>query len=235
MGLVKGHSAPANAGLTKDEYGRYRDALVKAAIDKAKRSQKAERANPGKPGTPERREWEAAVEKARRELRAAVSQIPERKGETGPALEASVREIIKMAAEQETAKAVKKAAPKAPQGPLLPVMDDLPTEPEKPKRKPGGAYTQDFEMWFASYPRRVAKAAAFKAWQKVIPWLAMDRECTREQAREIIIKATHEFARSSVGQGQFCPHPATWLNEGRYDDDPREWQGRAGKDYEVRV
>lgn len=235
MGLAKGRSVPANAALTKDEYERWLDGLVREAIDKAKASQKAEKANPGKPGTAQRRDWEADVDKARRELREAVAKIPECRGETGAALEASVREIIKMAAEQDAAKAAKKAAPKDPQGPLLPVMDELPPEPEKPKRKSSATYTADFEMWFASYPRRVAKAAAFKAWQKVIPWIAMDRECTREQAREIIIKATHEFARSPVGQGEFCPHPATWLNSGRYDDDPREWQGRAGKDYEVRV
>ena len=26
---------------------------------------------------------------------------------------------------------------------------------------------------------------------------------------------------------QFIPHPATWFNEGRYDDDPNEWKRNA--------
>ena len=36
------------------------------------------------------------------------------------------------------------------------------------------------------------------------------------------------FAASPIGRGdkQYIPHPATWLNNGRYDDDPATWVRR---------
>jgi hypothetical protein len=31
----------------------------------------------------------------------------------------------------------------------------------------------------------------------------------------------------SPREAEFTPHPATWFNGGRYDDDPKEWEPHA--------
>ncbi len=78
-------------------------------------------------------------------------------------------------------------------------------------------YSKAFEEWWAVYPRKVGKGAAAKKWQAVVQGGKI--------SRDRLLKNTKAFAVSYKGQsGQFCPHPATWLNESRYDDDPKEWE-----------
>ena len=39
-----------------------------------------------------------------------------------------------------------------------------------------------------------------------------------------LLKRTELFASSISGKkGVFTPHPATWFNQDRFDDDPAEW------------
>jgi hypothetical protein len=77
------------------------------------------------------------------------------------------------------------------------------------------AYTAAFESWWAAYPRKVGKTAAFKAYQRAVPHLAPER----------LLEVTKRFASSPAGRaGIYTPHPASWLNAGRYNDDPAEWQ-----------
>lgn len=70
-----------------------------------------------------------------------------------------------------------------------------------------------FNNWWQHYPKKVGKQAARKAWNKIKPDAALyDR----------IIDATK--AQAHCGQwrkenGRFIPNPATWLNQGRWDDD----------------
>lgn len=78
----------------------------------------------------------------------------------------------------------------------------------------GGETETEFDQFWKAYPRREGKGAAR---------LAFEKATEKKSAAEII--ATAElFAASPKGQGDFCPYPATWLNQGRYDDDPAEWQ-----------
>ena len=69
------------------------------------------------------------------------------------------------------------------------------------------------EGFWAVWPRRIAKAAAEKAWCKLAnsPGVA-DR----------IIAAVRAQLPALSKDLQFCPYPATWLNEKRYEDDPAE-------------
>lgn len=75
-----------------------------------------------------------------------------------------------------------------------------------------GKITSDFDAFWTAYPRKTGKKAAFKAWRKA----------TDKPALDVIIKAIE--ARKQTEQwrkdhGQFIPHPATWLNQGRWDDE----------------
>lgn len=67
------------------------------------------------------------------------------------------------------------------------------------------------EFWEA-YPAKVGKAAARKAWPRAVRVAGGDHE-----AIVFGLKARlHLFSPDP----QFIPNPATWLNQGRWDDDP---------------
>lgn len=71
----------------------------------------------------------------------------------------------------------------------------------------------EFEDFWVAYPRKVGKAAAEKAWPKACKKLEADR----------IVKAAVYWAglwANAKTDIQFIPHPATWLNGRRWDDDP---------------
>lgn len=72
------------------------------------------------------------------------------------------------------------------------------------------------EFWNAWLPeRRVGKKAAFKAYAAAL----RDRRFPVTHD-EIVAgaKAYAEFFRMSGKEPQFAPHPATWLNDGRWSD-----------------
>ena len=76
-------------------------------------------------------------------------------------------------------------------------------------------------------PNKVGKEAAHKAFVAAVKLLA--KLGPAEDARTHIIGRMAAYAKSPKANGEFRPNPATWLNQGRYDDDPTEWQ-RTAKD-----
>ena len=85
-------------------------------------------------------------------------------------------------------------------------------------------YSEDFENWWKCYPRREAKGAAWKAWPKALATIQQAQDIAQPIAVLWLIEVTRKFAESPKGQGNFVPHPATFLNEKRFDDDPGQWQ-----------
>jgi hypothetical protein len=84
-------------------------------------------------------------------------------------------------------------------------------------------YPKPFVEFWSFYPRKVNKKAALKAWDKA----------TKETPAEQIIGAAEIYAASDIAaDGEFVPHPATWLNKGGYLDDPAEWERRESKSKE---
>lgn len=90
-------------------------------------------------------------------------------------------------------------------------------------------YSLAFEEWFAAYPRRVAKADANVAYIKAGNDLKKRRGLDSIAAKAFLLEKALLFAQSEKGQSEFCPHPATWLNGGRYDDDPKDWKDDGSK------
>lgn len=81
-------------------------------------------------------------------------------------------------------------------------------------RKRGMVYADDFLSFWASYPRKVGKDAAYRVWKRL--------NGTRP-ALAALVSAIESQTQSDQWQkegGQFIPHPATWLNQGRWADDP---------------
>ena len=89
-------------------------------------------------------------------------------------------------------------------------------EQNKPPISPKGESASNylFDLFWAAYPRKVAKQAAVKAWGKIKP----DEAFTRK-----IIAAVDRFREDPQWRkddGQFIPHPATFLNGRRWEDEP---------------
>lgn len=70
---------------------------------------------------------------------------------------------------------------------------------------------ENFKMFWSTYPKKIAKQSAYKAWQK----LSIEQ---KHSAIECLPKhlTCDQWQRDG---GQFIPHPATWLNNGRWEDD----------------
>lgn len=72
---------------------------------------------------------------------------------------------------------------------------------------------EGFEDFWNAYPRKVGKQAALKTWSKLRP--------SAELTKAII--AAVEYQRTcpqwQKDGGQYIPNPATWLNQGRWEDD----------------
>jgi len=73
-----------------------------------------------------------------------------------------------------------------------------------------------FDRFWKSYPRKTAKDAARKAFQK--------RKVTEDLLGKMLEaiatqKTTEQWTKDG---GKFIPHPATWLNAGRWQDEPTQ-------------
>lgn len=79
-----------------------------------------------------------------------------------------------------------------------------------------------FDRFWKAYPRKVAKPIALRAWMKLKP----------DDALTDVLIAAIDSARATdqwcKDDGQFIPHPATWLNQRRWEDLPPEPLGPAG-------
>lgn len=72
--------------------------------------------------------------------------------------------------------------------------------------------TKGFDEFWKRYPKKVAKKYALNAWKKI----------KGDTLVEDIYNSLDKFKQSPAWQkdgGQFIPHPATWLNGHRWEDD----------------
>lgn len=73
---------------------------------------------------------------------------------------------------------------------------------------------EDFECFWAAYPNKKGKLDALKSWKRLRPGkLLVVKILSALDAQ----KRSAEWLKE---QGKFIPHPATWLNQGRWDDVP---------------
>lgn len=70
----------------------------------------------------------------------------------------------------------------------------------------------DFDTFWHNYPRKVAKVAALKAWQKIKP----DAALVQQMLDAVLLQRYNP----SWTEPRFIPHPATWLNGARWTDAP---------------
>jgi hypothetical protein len=85
------------------------------------------------------------------------------------------------------------------------------TSKEKPiscSKQVRASQSEDFNKFWLGYPRKVGKGAAEKAWVKAVQGT---------EAQTIIASlGSHKFSEDV----NYIPHPATWLNQRRWEDVP---------------
>lgn len=68
---------------------------------------------------------------------------------------------------------------------------------------------------YAAYPRKVARPVAIKAIKKAM----------RSTDPSFLLEQTQKYAKARIGEDpNFTPHPSTWFNQERYNDDPSTWR-----------
>lgn len=84
--------------------------------------------------------------------------------------------------------------------------------PSNTPKAPKGAEPVGFDEFWKTYPKKVAKPAAIKAWAKLNP--------NDETFRKILesVKARSTSADWIKNGGQFIPYPAAYLNGRRWED-----------------
>lgn len=83
------------------------------------------------------------------------------------------------------------------------------TPPNPPEGEPEG-----FAEFWKAYPRKTGKGNARKAWKKIRPSQTLQKK---------IMAAVDQQRRSQQwtrDDGKYIPHPTTWLNQERWDDEP---------------
>jgi hypothetical protein len=84
-----------------------------------------------------------------------------------------------------------------------PTVAPLPPRPAKMWDEPG------FDVFWREYPRKVSKEKAKKAWNSIKPSPILQDEMLKAMA----------FQKTTWDNPRYIPHPATWLNGHRWEDE----------------
>jgi hypothetical protein len=79
----------------------------------------------------------------------------------------------------------------------------------KAKRK----IESEFEIFYSSYPKKIKKQEALRKWKQNKPPL--------DQCLKVIEDWKEIWAKDN---NKYCPNPATWIHQGRWEDSPPERQ-----------
>jgi hypothetical protein len=81
-----------------------------------------------------------------------------------------------------------------------------------------------FDAFWAVYPKHVGKKAALKTWVRLNPSSDLqERICAA-------VRVQREWPQWTKDGGQFIPNPTTWLNQGRWEDEPPTPSKGQGRD-----
>lgn len=74
-------------------------------------------------------------------------------------------------------------------------------------------FDNSFEKFWSSYPKKIAKQQALKAWEKLNPDEGLIAEILASLEKQ---KRSVQWTKDN---GQYIPYPATWLNGARWEDE----------------
>lgn len=88
------------------------------------------------------------------------------------------------------------------------------------ERSGGFVYPEDFLKFWDGCPLKIGKGAAWASWKRMRPPVPEVFVALEKQARSL------QWRREG---GRFVPHPATWLNQRRWEDEVPEEKTQEGK------
>lgn len=95
----------------------------------------------------------------------------------------------------------------------------LPTSPPTPSPPSlGGLVEEAFKIFWRAYPRKEAKGAALKSFIRLGCYKMMEKILPA-------IERQRKTIQWSKDDGKFIPHPTTWLNQGRWEDEGIQLNG----------
>jgi hypothetical protein len=122
----------------------------------------------------------------------------------------------------ENGKGIKKQTESKPKAKAKQPKREKEREKEKEREIENECYARDaFETFWKAYPRKVGKEAARKAFAKVKVPVETLVDAVEAQ------KASPQWTKDG---GQFIPNPATWLNQGRWEDEADGMASPANQD-----
>jgi len=75
------------------------------------------------------------------------------------------------------------------------------------------SFSDGFDDFWISYPKKIGKQKTLEIWIKIKP----DQSLLKKMLEKIeLFKQTDQWKKD---RGQFIPHPATWLNQERWEDE----------------
>ena len=116
-------------------------------------------------------------------------------------------------AEKAAAFSAKTEKPSKSKKPKVEIETEDEIETEEPPKSPTGDSDARFAEFWQAYPRKVGKAAAEKSWKRL--------HLTAELFAKIMaaVETAKHTEQWQEQNGRFIPNPATWLNQGRWDDE----------------
>jgi len=81
--------------------------------------------------------------------------------------------------------------------------------------------SDQFDQFWAIYPRKVGKKAALNIWTRLKP----DKDLLEQILRAV--EKQKKLDQWTKDGGQFIPNPTTWLNQGRWDDELPKGNGQS--------
>ena len=90
---------------------------------------------------------------------------------------------------------------------------EQPPKPPQPPARKLADVPDGFAHWYDAYPRKVGKIAAVRAWKKIRP----SKELAGVMGAAIRNQVAQYHFQNGEGK-EYPPNPATWLNEGRWED-----------------
>jgi hypothetical protein len=92
-----------------------------------------------------------------------------------------------------------------------------------------------FEQTYFVYPVHIAKNAAHREWRNAVVRWALEEHITFGDSATRILAQVHMYAISDsakadgIRKGWRPPYLSTWLKNGQFTDDPKEWQAHERK------
>lgn len=93
---------------------------------------------------------------------------------------------------------------------VSPVPDEMPFVVEKEKN----VSATMIDLIYAAYPFKAGKPAAIRAIKAVIK---------KGASASFVLARTQAYAAAVKGSRRMIPHPSTWFNQERFNDDPSTW------------